>query len=174
SVIQHAQRLSRDGRRKLKRKFFNDKPLKTEEEHLEDNPKEMTKNEWKFLVGYIGVMRRLRKKARKQVKVGLIKRCLTIMELKALLAVDRKFLYIAFFIFRFISCTCWMRLKNLKGQRDQGCAWQRHTWILASYGLERDQLIDGARKDAENARTEVEQAKKEVEAVRNNLDGKST
>ncbi|KAL2943088.1 Proline--tRNA ligase, partial [Bienertia sinuspersici] len=47
---------------------------------------EMTKIEWKFLVDHIGVMRSLRKRVRKQVKVGPIKRCLITMELKALLA----------------------------------------------------------------------------------------
>ncbi|KAL2904846.1 Chorismate synthase, partial [Bienertia sinuspersici] len=52
SVMKHAQRLFRDARSKLKRKFFNDRRLKTKEEHLKNKPSEMTKVEWKFLVDH--------------------------------------------------------------------------------------------------------------------------
>ncbi|KAL2906282.1 Histidine biosynthesis bifunctional protein HisB [Bienertia sinuspersici] len=49
SVMKHAQRLFRDARSKLKRKYFNDTRLKTKEERLKNKPSEMTKIEWKFL-----------------------------------------------------------------------------------------------------------------------------
>ncbi|KAL2901968.1 Cellulose synthase-like protein D2, partial [Bienertia sinuspersici] len=49
SVMKHAQRLFRDARRKLKRKYFSDRMLKTKEEYLKNKPSEMTKDEWKFL-----------------------------------------------------------------------------------------------------------------------------
>ncbi|KAL2894938.1 Vimentin, partial [Bienertia sinuspersici] len=52
SVMKHAQRLFRDARSKLKRKYFNDTRLKTKEERLKNKPSEMTKIEWKFLVDH--------------------------------------------------------------------------------------------------------------------------
>ncbi|KAL2933724.1 Glyceraldehyde-3-phosphate dehydrogenase [Bienertia sinuspersici] len=50
--MKHAQRLFRDARSKLKRKYFNDTRLKTKEERLKNKPSEMTKIEWKFLVDH--------------------------------------------------------------------------------------------------------------------------
>ncbi|KAL2933641.1 Cystic fibrosis transmembrane conductance regulator [Bienertia sinuspersici] len=52
SVMKHAQRLFRDARSKLKRKYFNDRRLKTKEECLKNKPSEMTKVEWMFLVDH--------------------------------------------------------------------------------------------------------------------------
>ncbi|KAL2929447.1 NADH-quinone oxidoreductase subunit A, partial [Bienertia sinuspersici] len=75
------------GKEQTKRKYFNDIRLKTKEERLENKPSEMKEIEWKFLVDHWSDEK---KRARKQVKVGLIKRCLTIMGLKSLLAYDRK------------------------------------------------------------------------------------
>ncbi|KAL2924368.1 ATP synthase subunit b [Bienertia sinuspersici] len=51
-VIKHAQRLFRDARSKLKRKYFSDRRLKTKEERLKNKPSEMTKVEWKILVDH--------------------------------------------------------------------------------------------------------------------------
>ncbi|KAL2900584.1 LIM/homeobox protein LMX-1.2 [Bienertia sinuspersici] len=52
SVMERAQRLFRDARSKLKRKYFNDIMLKTKGERLKNKPSEMTKTEWKFLVDH--------------------------------------------------------------------------------------------------------------------------
>lgn len=51
-VLQHAWRLFRDGRHKLKHKYFDNPRLKTKEQRLNNTPKDMGKTDWKFLVDY--------------------------------------------------------------------------------------------------------------------------
>uniref|UniRef100_A0A803N852 Uncharacterized protein n=1 Tax=Chenopodium quinoa TaxID=63459 RepID=A0A803N852_CHEQI len=50
SVIQHARRLFRDSRHKLKKKYFNDQNLKTKIDRLKNKPEKMIKADWEFLV----------------------------------------------------------------------------------------------------------------------------
>ncbi|KAL2937983.1 Vacuolar-processing enzyme, partial [Bienertia sinuspersici] len=130
SVMKHAQRLFRDARSKLKRKFFNDMRLKTKEERLKNKPSEMTNIEWKFLV-VIGVMRSLRgKNEGKCSRVDVLVASRTRKSKKAVNALTLE--------------------KNTLAVVSK----------LMEVNKKVDQLIEEARKDAEMARTDTEKAKK--------------
>ncbi|KAL2929970.1 hypothetical protein RDABS01_035380, partial [Bienertia sinuspersici] len=127
-------------------------------------------------------MRSLRKRARKQVKVGVIKRCLTIMELKALLTKTGNLASRTRKSKKAVNALT-LEKNTLALVR---CAWQRYTWVheslwpgksitqhfkvkpsrldlsqdLIEVKKKADQLIEEARKDAENARMEAEKPKK--------------
>ncbi|KAL2903834.1 Non-homologous end joining protein Ku [Bienertia sinuspersici] len=151
--MKHAQRLFRDVRSKLKRKYFNDTRLKTKEERLKNKPSEMTKIEWKFLVDhwsdekfkekskkasesrahqkmphYNGTksFARLRQEIRQKnegkcSRVDVLVASRTRKSKKAVnvLTLEKNTLVVD-------------EIKKLKEQRDQGCAWQRYTWVLES------------------------------------------
>ncbi|XP_021741183.1 uncharacterized protein LOC110707480 [Chenopodium quinoa] len=85
-VMKHAQRLFRYARSKLKRKYFS--KLTTKEERLKNKPSHLKLNG--SSCSTIGVMIQLWRRVKKQVKVGLIKKCLTTMVLKASVALDKK------------------------------------------------------------------------------------
>lgn len=52
SVIQHARRLFRDSRHKLKHQYYDDPKLKTKEDRVRNKPEKMTKGDWKYLVDF--------------------------------------------------------------------------------------------------------------------------
>ncbi|KAL2892732.1 Ribonucleoside-diphosphate reductase subunit alpha [Bienertia sinuspersici] len=200
SVMKHAQRLFRDARSKLKRKYFNDTRLKTKEERLKNKPSEMTKIEWKFLVDHWSDEKFKRQKNEgKCSRVDVLVASRTRKSKKAVnvLALEKNTLVVD-------------EIKKLKEQRDQGLNDKTDEQIfqdvlgkdthgyLRAYGpgksitqhfkvkpsrldlsqelievkKKADQLIEEARKDAENARMEAEKAKKEAEAIRNDVDRK--
>ncbi|KAL2921831.1 High affinity transport system protein p37 [Bienertia sinuspersici] len=184
SVMKHAQRLFRDARSKLKRKYFNDRRLKTKKERLKNKPSEMTKVEWKFLVDHWSD-EKFKEKSKKASD-------------------SRTHQKMPHYNGREDE------IKKLKEQRDQGLNDKTDEQIfqdalgkdthgyLRAYGpgksitqhfkvkpsrldlsqklievkKKADQLIKEARKDAKNVRTKAEKAKKEVEVVRNDVDRK--
>ncbi|KAL2938723.1 ATP synthase subunit b [Bienertia sinuspersici] len=163
SVMKHAQRLFRDARSKLKRKYFNDTRLKTKEERLkislEKSKKASESRAHQKMPHYNGTksFARLRQEIRQKnegkcSRVDVLvasrtrksKKAVNVLTLeKNTLAVDE--------------------IKKLKEQKDQE---------LIEVKKKADQLIEEARKDAENARMEAEKAKKEAEAIRNDVDRK--
>ncbi|WCJ29487.1 hypothetical protein M5689_011120 [Euphorbia peplus] len=52
SVMNHARRLYRDSRHKLKKKHFDDPKLTTKEQRLKNKPPNLVKSDWKYLVDY--------------------------------------------------------------------------------------------------------------------------
>ncbi|KAL2929655.1 hypothetical protein RDABS01_035065 [Bienertia sinuspersici] len=191
NVMKHAQRLLRDVRSKLKRKYFNDIRLKTKEERLKNKPSEMTKIEWKFLEKskkasesrahqkmphYNGTksFARLRQGKKNEGK------CSRVDVLAASRTRKSKNVVNALTLEK--NTLVADEIKKLEEQRDRGLNNKTDEQIfqdvlgkdthgyLELMDLKADQLVEEARKDAENARTEAEMAKKEVEAVRNDVD----
>ncbi|KAL2896200.1 tRNA dimethylallyltransferase [Bienertia sinuspersici] len=192
SVMKHAQRLFRDARRKLKRKYFNDIRLKTKEEHLRNKPSEMTKVQWRFLVDHWSDEKfeekskkasesnqkmphynepksfaRLRQETR-QTNEGKCSRVDVLVASRMrkskkadVLGKDTHVYLRAYGPGKII--TQHIKVKPTRLDLSQE---------LIKVKKKEDQLIDEARKDAENAKTEAEQAKKETEAVRNDMDRK--
>ncbi|KAL2929830.1 hypothetical protein RDABS01_035240 [Bienertia sinuspersici] len=190
SVMKHAQRLFRDARSKLKRKYFNDTRLKTKEECLKNKPSEMTKIEWKFLEKskkaseskahqkmphYNGTksFARLRQEICSRVDVLVASRTRKSKKAVNVLTLEKNTLAVD------------VLGKDTHGYLrayGPGKSIKQHFKVkpsrldlsqeLIDVKKKADQLIEEARKDAENARMEAEKAKKEAEAIRNDVDRK--
>ncbi|KAL2934879.1 Laminin subunit beta-1 [Bienertia sinuspersici] len=165
SVMKHAQRLFRDARSKLKRKYFNDTRLKTEEERLKNKPSEMTKIEWKFLVDHWSD-EKFKEKSKKASESRAHQKMSHYNGTKSFARLRQE-------IRQKNEGKC-SRVDVLVASRTRKSkkavnvlALEKNTLVVKA-----DQLIEEARKDAENARMEAEKAKKEAEAIRNDVDRK--
>ncbi|KAL2935855.1 Acid phosphatase, partial [Bienertia sinuspersici] len=182
SVMKHAQRLFRDARSKLKRKYFNDTRLKTKEERLKNKPSEMTKIEWKFLVDHWSD-EKFKEKSKKASESRAHQKMPHYNGTKSFARLRQE-------IRQKNEGKC-SRVDVLVASRTRKSkkavnvlTLEKNTLVVAVLGKDTHGYlraygpvkvlhnISKSKKNAENARMEVEKAKKEAEAIRNDVDRK--